>query len=501
MHLQRIQVPDFRVLKDVDITFEKELSPRVFPLGSQNGGGKSTLLQLIFVLLHCSTHPERLPALKNILHGFKVDEGKDKRVLAKIDIWDGNKSIGLEFFCCRDSYANRLLNPNESDNNGQDKDENTINFSDILKAENLKKRITEFEQEREELKSILQFLALLSNSTDLTHKRRLFFQHQSLLDKFNNTEFEKSLTIDNLMGIGTDSIKELRTNLTTWLGDIHNKTEVKYITLSENAKEILKCLESKDLKYICNYTSSSNGNEVEVVLCQTENLHLEEISSFFNILSSKVFLASPLTQVFILLSQENRKLIFQKRNDSSLDKSYYLHLDEAKTLLSGFFTYDYLAVDVIVESFKAARDKDFKRALETGEYGNSYKELLDELKSLMTNKEVNLKQDLSGVTFKMERDGETVELNPEDLSHGELKRLSIYMWLKYLDIKDAIVLMDEIEIALHPDWQYRIVSDLTEWASSNQYILATHSYELCQALTPSHVKELEPRLTRQLQSI
>jgi predicted ATP-binding protein involved in virulence len=47
MHLQRIQVPDFRVLKDVDISFEKEFTPRIFPLGSQNGGGKSTLLQLI----------------------------------------------------------------------------------------------------------------------------------------------------------------------------------------------------------------------------------------------------------------------------------------------------------------------------------------------------------------------------------------------------------------------------------------------------------------------
>jgi hypothetical protein len=43
MHLLRIQVPDFRVLKDVDITFEKEFSPRIFPLGSQNGGGKDLI--------------------------------------------------------------------------------------------------------------------------------------------------------------------------------------------------------------------------------------------------------------------------------------------------------------------------------------------------------------------------------------------------------------------------------------------------------------------------
>jgi predicted ATP-binding protein involved in virulence len=58
MFLRRIQVPDFRVLKDVDITFEPEFSPRIFPLGSLNGGGKSTLLQLIFILLSCSIDPE-----------------------------------------------------------------------------------------------------------------------------------------------------------------------------------------------------------------------------------------------------------------------------------------------------------------------------------------------------------------------------------------------------------------------------------------------------------
>jgi hypothetical protein len=52
MRLLRVQVPEFRALKDVDISFEPEFNPQVFPLGSLNGGGKSTLLQLIFVLLN-----------------------------------------------------------------------------------------------------------------------------------------------------------------------------------------------------------------------------------------------------------------------------------------------------------------------------------------------------------------------------------------------------------------------------------------------------------------
>ncbi|MEQ9548413.1 MAG: hypothetical protein RIM23_02160 [Coleofasciculus sp. G3-WIS-01] len=44
MHLQRIRVPDFRVLKDVDITFENDFVPKIFPLGSL----KNELNQMLF---------------------------------------------------------------------------------------------------------------------------------------------------------------------------------------------------------------------------------------------------------------------------------------------------------------------------------------------------------------------------------------------------------------------------------------------------------------------
>ncbi len=73
MHLKRVIVPDFRVLKDIDITFEPDLVPRIFPLGSLNGGGKSTLLHLIFTLLHCCGDEDRIPYLQNMLDGFEVD--------------------------------------------------------------------------------------------------------------------------------------------------------------------------------------------------------------------------------------------------------------------------------------------------------------------------------------------------------------------------------------------------------------------------------------------
>ena len=373
MHLLRVQVPDFRGLKNIDITFEKDFVPSIFPLGSQNGGGKSTLLQLIFVLLHCSGDDDKKPFLQNILHGFKIADGEDKRVLAIIDIWDGEEIFKIEF------YVRKFEDPTLVDENIQQED-----------------------------------------------------------------------------------------------------------------------IEPEHRINICNYSSDRNYNGHEnpntKLLCYFNNLKQHEGKLFLNKVSDKIFLTAPLTQIFLFLPRYYQVLLF--RGSSQGDGGYYGIVDSVKSQLNGFFTYDFLAVNILIQSFKAARDRDFREAIKTGNYGNSYQSLIKELNLLLGNKTINVNEDLSGVNFHLYNNGETIELYPEDLSHGELKRLSIYIWLKSRNIEDAIVLMDEVEIAFHPDWQYQIISDLKEWAPSNQYILATHSYALCEALTPAHVKEIEPKLIK-----
>lgn len=370
MHLLRVQVPNFRGLKDIDISFEKDFVPKIFPLGSQNGGGKSTLLQLIFVLLHCSVDEEKKPFLQNLLQGFKIYAGEHKRVLAIIDIWDGGKIVKLEFYSRKKS---------------------------------------------------------------------------DILEDF----FAENITLKDII--------------------------------------------------ICDYSSAKQFNKNQYpnteLICHFNDLTKDQTTLFFNKLSSKIFLAAPSTQVFLFLPPDYRKLLFS--NSSNGDKNYYGILEFARSELQGLFTYDFLAVKLLIKSFKDARDHDFREAIKTGNYGNNYQTLINDLNLLLGNKRINLDEDFAGVNFKLDNNGETIELYPEDLSHGELKRLSIYIWLKSRNIKDAIVLMDEVEIAFHPDWQYQIISDLKEWTPSNQYILATHSYALCEALTPAHVKEIEPKLIKQ----
>ncbi len=419
MRLLRIQVPDFRVLKNVDINFEKEFVPSIFPIGSQNGGGKSTLLQLIFVLLHCSTHADRREYLQNFLNGFTINDDSDNRILAIIDIWDGEKIVKLKFLSCKDSYIKNILGESYINEN----QENTyLDFSKLQLVDNTLMRIKlELELKRE----------------------------KSKLKSFN------------------EELLEL--------------------------KHILQNLQSEKLLYICNYLVNSNKVDA-ILLCHIDNLEIDKANDFFQELSQKIFLAAPSTQVFLFLPQKSRKLLFRERQEAN---DYYSLIGTAKYRLTGLFMYDFLAVDLLIEAFKASRDKDFREAIQKGEYGNSYKELMTDLDAILLNKKIILDDDFSGITFQLNKDGEYIELYPEDLSHGELKRLSIYMWIRYHNIEDAIVLMDEIEIAFHPDWQYQIISDLQQWSKSNQYILATHSYELCQALTPSHVKELEPKVLKQ----
>ena len=379
MHLLRVQVPDFRGLKDIDITFEKDFFPKIFPLGSQNGGGKSTLLQLIFVLLHCSVDEHKKQFLQNLLQGFKVADGEEK-ILAIIDIWDGEKTVKLEFY------------------------------------------------------------------------------------------FQKYIFLE-----GEERVKN----------EYRNSENIIYICDVENFREV-----TPDDDTIITITELN---------CHVNNQKKEEAKLFLDKVSGKIFLAAPSTQVFLFFSRSYKKLLF--RGSSKGDGGYYGILDSAKSELKGLFTYDFLAVELLIELFKDARDRDFREAIKTDNYGNSYQALINDLNLMLSNKRINLDEDFAGVNFKLYNNGETIELYPEDLSHGELKRLSIYVWLKFRKIEDAIVLMDEVEIAFHPDWQYQIISDFKEWAPSNQYILATQSYALCEALTPAHVKEIEPKLIKQESNI
>ncbi len=55
---------------------------------------------------------------------------------------------------------------------------------------------------------------------------------------------------------------------------------------------------------------------------------------------------------------------------------------------------------------------------------------------------------------------------------------------------EAIVLIDEIELHLHPAWQQRILSDLMRTFPNAQFIVTTHSPQVLTTVEPQHIVEL-----------
>ncbi len=98
-------------------------------------------------------------------------------------------------------------------------------------------------------------------------------------------------------------------------------------------------------------------------------------------------------------------------------------------------------------------------------------------------------------------DGKTEELSMDQLSGGYRIMLALAADLArrmaqgnpHLDDplqSEAVVLIDEIELHLHPSWQQRILADLARAFPNTQFIVSTHSPQVLTTVKPEHVIEL-----------
>lgn len=475
MYLEKIEIPSFRVLRDVALEFGGVYDPQVFPLGSENGGGKSTTLQLIFTLLHCNADPARLPYLKNLLATDSYPGGKEQKLIARLTIRIGEESHSVEFI----SLAGRFLEEHLKE------DPPRSGFSTEAEIESCNKKIARSQSQIQELEEVAsqdpeRFLRMRSPRWN-RERSRATEEVQALLDSDRKRIQQSIRSVQEELGRFTSDWERIRSLLVA-----HNH------------------------KYITTYFSSTQrGPEARALVCRVQGQSASETEELLLSISSKVFLLGPSSQQYLFLSKEVRKALLRTkqrtRSPSTLPLGespqieYLKKLDEAETVMAGFLAYDWLSVEPLVKLFLGARDEDFESVVKTGSYGDRYTTLLREVNGLLFGKQVRPlvgePTRVLGVEFVCTDDsGAETPLSPEDLSQGELKRLMIYAWLRVNSVVDALVLIDEIETSFHPDWQIGIVRDLQAWGPNNQYILATHSYELCQALTPRHVRELRPRL-------
>lgn len=479
MRLQRVQIPNFRVLKDIDITFEDYHIPQTFLLASQNGGGKSTLLQLIFVLLKNCYSEDGGELVKNVLKNSNLDNSLWDFSLSTITLTDGNKNIKLEIelkthnFLC-DSYLSDLKTEVNEPQFNRLKEAGVDGFNIYIKQLEMEAIVLKerYQHEAEARSGFLKLMEDKDRSPLLTEIIAHAVKESGSKEKLGVTSpemvvFQANNSIKKIEQEIAGIEKEVQ-SLKAFLSDFHTALLTKKIHAVHNDKD----------RYLI-YKFSSD----------------EELSDLVDLskrIAKCVFMAASSSQVFLFLSPEELKTLFE---DSS---EYYSILKQKQEVINNFFIFELSLVKVLANAFKVAFDNDRSQALKSGgKYGNEFELLLNELKDFLHGKAIQPSEDMSKIVIRQKDvNNLDMELSPADLSHGELRQLSLYAWLKINKIKNSIVLVDEIEIALHPDWQYKIVRDLEAWEPSNQYILATHSYDICSALTPSHVKEIEPKLLK-----
>jgi predicted ATP-binding protein involved in virulence len=61
------------------------------------------------------------------------------------------------------------------------------------------------------------------------------------------------------------------------------------------------------------------------------------------------------------------------------------------------------------------------------------------------------------------------------LSSGEKQLFLRALSLKFLEVNNSIILIDELEISLHPSWQQKIIKGYENIGENNQLIIAIHS--------------------------
>jgi predicted ATP-binding protein involved in virulence len=113
----------------------------------------------------------------------------------------------------------------------------------------------------------------------------------------------------------------------------------------------------------------------------------------------------------------------------------------------------------------------------------SNKKLKDEINSIFEG--LDLKSKFKGISKDIKREvifendiKDNIKL--DELSTGEQQLFIRALSLKLMDLKDSIILIDEPELSLHPNWQNHILRVYQNIANqaNNQLIVATHSPQI-----------------------
>lgn len=124
----------------------------------------------------------------------------------------------------------------------------------------------------------------------------------------------------------------------------------------------------------------------------------------------------------------------------------------------------------------------------------AYNELQNNINEIF--KEINLEIKFSGLNKNKEiffTNSSGKKFSIAELSTGEMTLLTKVLYLYLSEIKNQVILIDEPEMSLHPNWQNSILElyDIFAQKNNNQIIIATHSPHIISGAKSSYIRILE----------
>ncbi|MEG3438165.1 hypothetical protein V0288_13635 [Pannus brasiliensis CCIBt3594] len=485
MRLLRVRVPDFRALKNLDIAFERKFVPNIFSIDGQSTSAKSTLLQIIFILLHCSGDPGKAKFFQRLLEHFDFDS--EQKTVAIFEIWDGTKIVTLEFFVRKYNSFQRSIDLARL-NKKQSEALQSYQWLTIEEKEELDKKVQLLNADLKALNSIEARARAIAGIPDQTERQKWIEREIEVCQRLHSRQKQWIGFSDRASSFMThpEDFHQAVIDLAKRIQEILFDLSVRKDRYDYLLKAIAEQLRPKNQYLITDYLQHQ---EKCLLLCSATSIEFDRIEGFLRELSDRVYFASPSTNFFLFINQPTRDSGSDLGRNLALD--YEEKLKEIKEKMPSFFTYDFFTLDVLnnYAPYTGYLPDREETAVETTQ--KKFWRLMEEVEKMFGYRKKMVEKRLPEATSQREGSGNDRGYDPSNLTYSEFKRLNIYLWLKYRKIENSIVLMDDIEGGFPTDWQGQLIGDLQAWEPTNQYILTTRSPEIRRALPAAHHKTIE----------
>ena len=284
-------------------------------------------------------------------------------------------------------------------------------------------------------------------------KRLKFKNHKVLGDLDISFQIDSNNTLDTIVFIGENG-----TGKTTILREIYNLMD--FENMQNSGNKIFLELEENEKAILKKYPLEKNNNIImeEDILYDCIDIK-KEVYDFEDIEKDKYkskVIYLPTEVNFNSLKSVDRTFRYKNKFRNEINENLISDLPSAIA--------NKIYVEMIMNEDLPARESKEKVCKEV----NSVFESMD-----LDIEFVGLSKDENTVPIFRNIEGKEFDIN--GLSSGEKQLFLRALSLKFLNVNNSIILIDEPEISLHPRWQRKIVNVYENIGENNQIIIATHS--------------------------